>query len=831
MKKPLRGLKRNTFYLDFNMYRVEIPYVDYPDQHMSVIDLKPEKVSDTIVFIHGYAGCAETWEYQINHFMRNYRIIVPDLRGHGQSDAPDSQYTMDELVQDIYQIYKKLNLPEKFILVGHSFGGSICVEFAHAYPELLDRLVLIATAGEYPLPRAARYIARIPHNILQPVWRYRPRWNAELNTMQRMLVNNVSKCKGWPYLTDLKFETLVITGQKDTYFPRYVFEDVGKMIPNVEIYDVGASKHKVQLERHTAVNRAIERFITHIQESWRGENAFTPTLESRPWLNHYSKDTPYTVPIPQHPIHHFLEGAAAWKPDKIATIFYGRTLNYRELEEKANQFAHTLIKQGIQKGDRVLVVLPNSPHFIIAFFGILKAGGVAVLPNIDADLDRILHEVHDTSAKAIITLDTFKSFDRLIKTNTNVQFIVYTQLSQQLHPRIYEAFLEQNRLSKLDTEPDEDISDLLFMVNLMTGQPKNPPNIHVEMNDLAVISYTSGTVSEPKGVCLSHQNLVANTIQTRHWIPNLQFGQETFLSVTPFLHAYGMTTAMIVPIAMAASMVLLVSFQLKDVLNAIKSYKPSIFPGIPAMYTAINQAPHIRRYKLGSIKACISGAAPLPVEIQESFEKLTRGRLIEGYGLTEAGPITHANPLYGTRKVGSIGIPIPNTDAKIIDLDTDMDLSYGNIGELLVKGPQVMLGYWDGVKKQIDTQLVKDGWLFTGDIAQMDNNGYFTLINRKSDMISINNTIVFPRDIEEVIYESSKVYEVAVIGIEDPSKQNMKIKAYVVSQAHEHLTEAEILRLCERRLPDYAVPSEIVFIEKLPKSYIGKILRRELVNS
>jgi long-chain acyl-CoA synthetase len=363
------------------------------------------------------------------------------------------------------------------------------------------------------------------------------------------------------------------------------------------------------------------------------------------------------------------------------------------------------------------------------------------------------------------------------------------------------------------------------MDEMMSDAARTPLAIKVSCDDLAAVLYTSGTTDEPRGVCLSHANLVANAIQTRHWIRDLKYGQETCLAVVPLTHSYGMTNAMNIPIALGATIVLMPVFELAEVLKQIKQYKPTIFPAVPAIYTAINHAPDVRSFGLESIKACISGATPLPVEVQEEFEKLTRGRLVEGYGLTEASPVTHANPLYGVRKVGSIGVPVPNTDAKIVDLVTGLDLSAGQIGELVVKGPQVMQRYWAD-QAGTDTVL-KDDWLFTGDVAVMDGDGYFQIISRKRDTIMTGDYSVYPRDVEEVLYENTKVLEAAVIGI-PTNGGSQRVKAFVVPREGTTLSKEELLDLCQRRLDDYAVPWEIEFRQELPKSFIGKVLRRML---
>jgi long-chain acyl-CoA synthetase len=842
MKKRLRGIKRQDIQLDFDFYRVEVPIRGLSKVALSVVDIQPEGLTRTIVFVHGYAGCVETWEYQINHFAREYRVVAPDLRGHGQSDAPFTQYTMPELVGDLQTIVEELDLPEQFVLVGHSFGGSICVEYANAYPERLEKLVLIATAGEYPLPRAASWLSRVPTAAFRPLWRYRPRWNAEIHVVKRMMLNNLNKWQGWSLLRNIRTPTLVITGERDRFLPREVSEDVGKMVPNAQVIDVGASKHKVQLERYQAVNRAIDRFIAPDPDgrraSWREQATQTQTLQNRPWLKSYGKHTPYTVPIPRQPLHRFLEAAADRVPKRPATVFYDSKLTYQQLERRVNQFAHALHGLGLGPGDRVMLVLPNIPQMIIAFYGTMKIGGVPVLPNPDADELQITEQARQTSARVLVTLRDFAGLAQAVQARTRVS-VVFADIRNAVSSRVYRDLLARWEAAGLHNG-DEPVPEVFsgteaknghyMMDRLMMDAAREPPGVDVSSDDIAAILYTSGTTDVPKGVCLTHTNLVANVLQTRHWIPDVRYGQETMLSVLPLTHCYGLTTGMNIPIALGATIVLLPVFQIRQVLEHIRDYKPTIFPGVPSMYVAINQAPDVRSYNLSSIKACMSGAAPLPVEVQEAFEKLTRGRLVEGYGLTEAGPVTHANPLVGVRKIGSIGIPLPNTDAKIMDLVTDEELPAGQLGELVVKGPQIMQGYWQDEEDGDAESVLKDGWLYTGDVAIMDDDGYFQIISRKRDTILAGDYSVFPRDVEEVLYENNKVLEVAVVGV--PSEQSgQHVKAFVVPRPGTNLSEQELLDLCHRRLDEYAVPWEIEFRDELPKSFIGKVLRRMLVES
>jgi long-chain acyl-CoA synthetase len=346
----------------------------------------------------------------------------------------------------------------------------------------------------------------------------------------------------------------------------------------------------------------------------------------------------------------------------------------------------------------------------------------------------------------------------------------------------------------------------------------------VEPEDLAVIQYTGGTTALSKGVMLSHRNLVANAVQTRHWLPKAVEGRERFLCVVPIFHSYGLTAAMNVPVSVGAAMILKTQFQTLDVLKTIRRYKPTIFPGSPNMYVAINNFRGVRKYGIKSIKACISGSAPLPVEVQEAFEKLTKGKLVEGYGLTEASPVTHANPLGGNRKVGAIGIPLPSTESKIVDLTRKhKEVQQGHIGELAIRGPQVMMGYWKNPQATKEV-LTEDGWLLTGDIAQEDEDGYVRIIARKADMWypSRLKKPAFPRDVEEVIYEIPQVKEVAVTAVAGHPF------AFVIA-GKDAPTPASVIEYCKRRLPKHLVPRFVIFLDDFPRTFIGKVLRRELV--
>jgi long-chain acyl-CoA synthetase len=348
----------------------------------------------------------------------------------------------------------------------------------------------------------------------------------------------------------------------------------------------------------------------------------------------------------------------------------------------------------------------------------------------------------------------------------------------------------------------------------------------VDPAGVAVLLYTGGTTGIPKGAMLTHRNLVSNVLQARSWFTQLHPGTDTAVAVIPFFHSYGMTSAMNFSVSSGTRLALLPRFQVEMTLKAIARYRPKVFPGVPTIYTAIINHPDIARYDLRSIAACISGAAALPVEVQSRFEAITGGRLVEGYGLTEASPVTHANPIFGTRKVGSIGIPFPDTDARIVDLEGGMTTrGVGEVGELIIRGPQVMQGYWN--RPDETARVLRGGWLYTGDMARMDEDGYFYIVDRKKEMIITGGLNVFPREVEEALYAHPAVHEAAAIGIPDKYKGEV-VKAFVVLKPGGQATATEIIEHCKKFLAPFKVPRDVAFREQLPKSLVGKILRRVL---
>ncbi len=817
--------------VDLELYREDLLVSENPPMRLSYIEVAPEQPAGTIVFVHGFGGYAMQWKNQLKAFSDHYRVIAYDVRGHGRSDAPHSSYSMAEMQSDLDSLLEKLDVQIPFILVGHSFGGAIVTEFAHRRPQDISHLVLIATTGEYPLHPAAVWALRLPLAVLIPIRKLvRKQLAAEAHVLKNIYFNNMSQWNAWSKFRDLRMPVLVIRGERDQVYPSAVFEEVARAIPDAEDVNIGVSRHLVPIERAEAVNRAMGRFIGGAvdEPSWWGQRSDPDLLATRPWVKHYEEGVPVMLGLPNRPLFRLLHSAVRRFGSRPALVFGGRSLTYRQLDSEANRMANALRSLGVEKGSRVMLLLPNTPQYIIAYYAILKAGGIVVSTSPVNEREELQRQITDSNSEFLITLTLFSETARYVLARTELRGVIFANIKDYLSPlnKMLFTFLRENKEGHHLTRGLQKKES--YWRDLTRSHPPTRPQIEVDPDTVAVIKYTGGTTDKPKGVMLSHRAVLANALQTRHWITDLKEGYETVLAVLPFSHSYGMTAAMNVPIALGAKIVILPTFITTDVLKHIRHYKPTLFPGVPTMYMAINQFQGVRKFGISSVKACISGAAPLPVEVQEAFEKLTRGRLVEGYGLTEASPVTHSNPLRGLRKVGSIGIPIPGTDARIVDLATGEPLPPGQIGELAIRGPQIMLGYLG--KDESDQPITSDGWLLTGDIARMDADGYFQIISRKKEMILAGKYQVYPRDVEEVLYEHPGVKEVAVVGLSVGSNNGeQRVKAYVVPRPGTHLTKDELIALCKRRLKEYAVPWEVEFREELPKSFVGKVLRRLLV--
>jgi long-chain acyl-CoA synthetase len=558
-------------------------------------------------------------------------------------------------------------------------------------------------------------------------------------------------------------------------------------------------------------------------------------MNNRPWLGHYDKGVPQTIEYPQAPLFHFLEESARKYPDRACTIFKGAVISYREMNEETDHMAAALVEMGVKKGDRVGIFMPNLPQFIVAYFGILKAGGVVVAVNPTYPPDEILTPVNDANIEIMFTLTRFYNTLKTVRGKSKLKKIIVSNLKEALPPftrLLFTLLKEKKGGDHLSSLADGDV----WMKDLLAKHAASPrPKVNISPDDTALFQYSGGTTGVPKGAVAMHRNVVANTLQIKNWMPAIDPGNEIVLMGIPLFHVYGMVAGMNFAMANGASMVMIPNARdLKDVLDNISKYKATIFPGVPALYNGINNHPDVKagKYNLSSIKACISGSAPLMRETKEEFERLTGGKVFEGYGLSEAPTATHCNPLEGVNKTGSIGMPLPDVDVKIISLDDgETEMPQGEIGEIIVNGPQVMKGYHNMPTETANSlRQMKDGktWLFTGDIARMDEDGYFYIVDRKKELIKPGGFQVWPREVEEAIMDHPKVLEVGVGGIPDP-KSGESVKAWVVLKSNETLTEEELKAFCKERLAPYKVPRFIEFRTELPKTTVGKILRRELV--
>jgi long-chain acyl-CoA synthetase len=543
------------------------------------------------------------------------------------------------------------------------------------------------------------------------------------------------------------------------------------------------------------------------------------------WTSHYDAGVPHSLAIVPAPIPSLLAAAAAQHPDAPAIAFYGRTISYRELLAAARAFAGGLRRAGLEPGERVMLMLPNVPQAVICYYGALLAGAIVVLSNPLTDATKLIYELDDAGASTLVALSMFYHLVEQARAASGARRVIYTNLKEYLPSAQRGLFTLLRQGREGHRVPDAIARQSLWLQHMLAaGEAALPP---LRADDDAAILYTSGTTGLAKGVLHSHASLHANALQTSAWFAGAEPGKERVLCAVPFSHSYGMTACMNLSVALAAAMILLPTFETQHVLNAIKRERPTIFPGVPPMYAALNETRDVRSYGLSSLKGCLCGAAPLPVEVQEGFERITRARLVEGYGLSEAGPATHANPIFGNRRSGHIGVPLPNTEAKIVDMQSGAELPAGQIGELLVRGPQLMRGYWRRPEETAEA-LTSDGWLRTGDVARMTADGYFQVIERKKEMIIAGAYNIYPRDVEEVLYEHPKVIDAAVVGVPGADGQT-EIRAFVVVREGERISEAEVFAFLRERLRLPLMPSSVEFRSALPRSFIGKILRRRLV--
>ena len=559
--------------------------------------------------------------------------------------------------------------------------------------------------------------------------------------------------------------------------------------------------------------------------------------DRRPWLANYDQGVPKSIDYPGVPLFQLLEESAHKYPDRPCTIFKGAVITYKEMDALTDRIAGALASLGVRKGDRVGIFMPNTPQFVMIYFGILKAGGIVVATNPLYTPGEIEYQVNDAGIEVMFVMTNYYRTIKKAQPNTKLKTLIVTNLKETLPALMRVLFtLAREKKGGFRIEGGLASGDVWLQDLIGKFKPSDRPKLDLGPEDTALFQYTGGTTGISKGAVALHRNVVANTLQMKDWMCTLQEGSETVLMAIPLYHVYGMVAGMLFAIAGGSSMVMIPNPRdLKDLLDSIEKYRPTVFPGVPSLYNAINNHPDVvaGKYHLNSIKACISGSAPLLRETKEKFEALTGGVVFEGYGLSEAPTATHCNPLAGTNKTGSIGMPLPDMECKIIDLeDGTTELALGEVGELVVRGPQVMKGYHNMPTETANAlRILGDGgdaWLFTGDIARMDEDGYFYIVDRKKELIKPGGYQVWPREVEEAIAANPKVLEVGVAGIPDPYRGET-VKAWIVAKPGETLTEEEVKAWCKERLAPFKIPTHIEFRSELPRTTVGKILRRELV--
>ncbi len=532
------------------------------------------------------------------------------------------------------------------------------------------------------------------------------------------------------------------------------------------------------------------------------------------WLRHYDYFVPESIRYPRIPLYQLLEMTCVKYDENVATVFFDNKMTYGQLRDQVRRFATALRGMGIKKGDRVALMLPNSPQFIISYYGVLEAGGtvVNISPlHVERELE---YEFTDSGSETLIYLDLFDARIQAVKGTTPLKRLIVSSITDYM-----------------ETPADPSVAkaaDTFWLREVIAGSEPEVPDVDIDPEeDLAALQYTGGTTGLPKGVMLTHRNLLANALQCSTWAKEFtERGKDVYLDVIPFFHSYGQTVGMNTAISNAATMVLIPQFEINMMLQAIQKYQPNFFPGVPTLYVAILSHPEALNYGVDKLRLCNSGSAPIPVEVIKQFSRISGGIFCEGFGLSESSPVTHSNPIFGMKKVGSIGIPFPDTEAKIVDAEKgEREMGVNEPGELIIRGPQVMKGYWQ--KPEETAETLRDGWLYTGDIGTMDEDGYFYIVDRKKDMIIAGGFNIYPREVDEVLYEHPKVQEAVTVGVPDEYRGET-VKVYIVLKEGVECTEDEIITYCRERLAAYKAPRLVEFRPELPKTMVGKILRRAL---
>lgn len=546
-------------------------------------------------------------------------------------------------------------------------------------------------------------------------------------------------------------------------------------------------------------------------------------MEERIWHKAYAEGVPRSLDYDEITLPAALKRTAERFPDSVALIMMGRKISYRELDELVNRFAGALSDLGIGKGDKVALLLPNMPQVVIASYATFRLGAVVVMNNPLYTEKELEHQLNDSDSKMAITLDLLVPRILKLKEKTGIETIISCHIRDYLPFPKKQLFPLVKKKMHRKTDPHEGVLDFL---DLIGKYPPDPPKTEVLFDDLASLLYTGGTTGVSKGVMLTHRNCSICVQQLRAWLPDAVEGRDSMLGTFPIFHTAGFTTGMNTAIYRGITLILIPRPEPGAVLEMTRKFRPDWFPCVPTIFVGVLNHPDFAKTDFSFIKGCLSGAAPLAVETVRQWEEAVGATIVECYGLTETTVLSHANPWRGKTKVGSVGVPVPDTDCRIVDIETGTrDMPLGESGEVLIKGPQVTEGYYKNPEETEDA--IRDGWLYTGDIGYMDEDGYLFIVDRKKDMIIAGGYNIYPRDIDEVLYQHPGIQEACAVGVPD-SYRGETIKAFIVTRQGEALTEEEVIAFCKKNLAVYKVPKMVEFMDELPKSTVGKVLRREL---
>ncbi len=818
--------------------------------------LIPEKPNCLgVVLVHGFlASPAELRAFGEQLYAAGHPVIGVRLKGHGTSPWDLRGRRWQDWLESVRQGYRIISgFSEQVCLVGFSTGGTLSLLLAAEHPPRLAGVAAVSAPIRFrnrnlvfvPLMRGANKLVQLisksqgvmlfrPNDSEHPRINYKSIPIRGLHELRRIV--DALKDR----LGDVKCPVCIVQGSDDQVVdPKsasLIRDGLGS--DEVDFYMVRSNRHGILNEdigdTREQVRSFLESTVKSLQKAGTAcqivmgqHHPLTAARQDFPWLMAYPEDVDWFEPVSERRVARYLDKAAARYSDRPCIDFLGRKFNYQEVGDLVNRAAKGFQDLGVGKGVKVGLCLPNTPYFVICYYAILKTGGTVVNYNpLYADRE-LVHQVEDSETDLMVTLDIGQIYDKVrpLLERTRLQKIVVCPMRDIL-PTAKGLMFSIFKRSEVATIPD-DSGHVLY--SDLIDNDGNVEDVAIDLQkDIAVLQYTGGTTGLPKGAMLTHANVSANTEQVYRWFPGMERGKERILVVLPLFHVFAMTAAMNLGIAGGAELILLPRFDLEQVLKTIDAGKPTLFPGVPTLFAAINNCPHLDDYDLSSIKFCISGGAPLTLDVRTRFEDLTGCNLVEGYGLSEASPVVACSPVGGLSQEGSIGIPLPGTVIEIRDRDMpERQLPPGEIGEICVRGPQVMKGYW-GKEKETAATIIDDR-LHTGDLGYMDEDGYIFLIDRIKDLILCNGYNVYPRVVEEAISLHPAVDEVTVVGVPD-DYHGQYPKAFIKLRGGESLSSEALIEFLEDKLSPMERPREIEFRDELPKSLIGKLSKKELVS-